>query len=91
MCSLLQAAVYDYMLMSLVPLIFVRDLRMWWLLGLTWCLMGVVTQLPAAEAAIDWGYNALSVVLVVYLAVALALRTFIWREPDGPCLAGTDA
>jgi hypothetical protein len=88
--ALLQAAVYDYMLMSLVPLIFARDLRMWWLLGLTWGLMGAVTQLPAAEAATDWGYNAISVVMAVYLTGTLVLRTFIWREPDGPCLAGSD-
>jgi len=83
--------VYDYMLMSLVPLIFARDRRMWWVLGLAWILMIIVIQLPASEAALDWGYNAISVILAVYLAGTLALRTFIWREPDGPCLADSDA
>jgi hypothetical protein len=82
-----QAAAYDYVLMSLVPLIFVRDQRMWWVLGLTWSLLCVVIQLPAAEAAYDWGYSAISVILAVYLTGTLALRTFIWREPNGSCLA----
>ncbi len=80
--AFLQAASYDYVLMSLVPLIFARDQRMWWVLGLTWSLICVVIQLPAAEAAQDWGYNAISVILAVYLAGALALRTFLWREPS---------
>jgi hypothetical protein len=88
---LLHASVYDFMLMSLVPLIFVRDQRMWWVLGLTWGAICVVMQLPPAEAAMDWGYNAISVVLAVYFAAALALRTFIWREPDRPFLAGSSA
>jgi len=83
---LLQISVYDYMLMSLVPLIFARDQRMWWVLGLTWILICVVIQLPAAEAAYDWGHNVISLVLAAYLAGTLALRTFIWREPDGHCL-----
>ena len=85
--AFLQVAVYDYVLMSLVPFIFARDQRMWWVLGLTWGLICVVIQLPAAEAAYDWGYNAISVILAVYLAGTLALRTFIWREPDGSRLA----
>jgi hypothetical protein len=63
---------------------------MWWVLGLTWGLIGVVIHLPAAGAALDWGYNVISVILAVYLAGTLALRTFIWREPDGSCLAGSD-
>jgi hypothetical protein len=79
--ALLQAAAYDYVLMSLVPLIFASDQRMWWVLGLAWSLVCVVIQLPAAEAAQDWGYTAISVILAVYLAGTLALRTFIWREP----------
>ena len=86
---LLHAAVYDYMLLSLVPLIFARDQRMWWVLGLTWGAICVVVQLPPAEAAMDWGYNAISVVLAVYLAAVLALRTFIWRESEGSVLAGS--
>jgi hypothetical protein len=77
--------------MSLVPLIFARDQRMWWVLGLTWGLICVVIQLPAAEAAQDWGYNAISVILAVYLAGTLALRTFIWREPDAHCPPHTDS
>ncbi len=76
-----QAAAYDYLLMSLVPFIFAKDQRMWWVLGLTWGLICVVIQLPAAEAAQDWGYAAISVILAVYLAGTLALRTFIWRKP----------
>jgi hypothetical protein len=88
--ALLHVAVYDYVLMSLIPLIFARDQRMWWVLGLTWGLIGVVIHLPAAGAALDWGYNVISVILAVYLAGTLALRTFIWREPDGSCLAGSD-
>ncbi len=88
---LLHASVYDFMLMSLVPLIFVRDQRMWWILGLTWGAICVVIQLPPAEAAMDWGYNAISVVLAGYFAAALALRTFIWRESDGSFLAGSSA
>jgi hypothetical protein len=83
-CVLLQAAVYDYVLMSLVPLIFARDRRMWWMLGLTWGLICIAIQLPAAEAAKDWGHNIISVIVVVYLAGTLALRAFIWREPNGP-------
>jgi hypothetical protein len=79
--AFLQASSYDYVLMSLVPFIFARDQRMWWVLGLTWGLICVVIQLPAAEVAQDWGYNAISVVLAVYLAGTLALRAFIWREP----------
>ncbi len=79
--TLFKAASYDYMLMSLVPLIFARDQRMWWVLGLTWVLICVVIQLPAAEAAYDWGYNVISIILAIYLAGALALRAFIWREP----------
>jgi hypothetical protein len=77
--------------MSLVPFIFVRDQRMWWLLGLAWGLICVVIQLPAAEAAYDWGYNVISLILAAYLAGALALRTFIWREPNGSCLACSDS
>jgi hypothetical protein len=88
---LLQATAYDYVLMSLVPLIFARDQRMWWVLGLTWSLICVVIQLPAAEAAYDWGYCAISVVLGAYLAGTLALRAFIWHEPDGPRLACSDS
>jgi hypothetical protein len=91
MYVLLQVTVYDYVLMSLVPFIFARDQRMWWVLGLTWSLICVVIQLPAAEAAYDWGYSAISVVLGVYLAGTLALRTFIWREPDGSRLARSDS
>jgi hypothetical protein len=91
MYVLLQVTVYDYVLMSLVPFIFARDQRMWWVLGLTWSLICVVIQLPAAEAAADWGYSAISVVLGVYLAGTLALRTFIWREPDGSRLARSDS
>jgi hypothetical protein len=64
---------------------------MWWVLGLTWCLICVVIQLPAAEVAYDWGYSAISVIFAVYLAGTLALRTFIWREPDGSCLARSDS
>ena len=64
---------------------------MWWMLGLTWALICIATQLPAAEAAQDWGHNAISVIVVVYLAVTLALRTFIWREPNGSCLPRTDS
>jgi hypothetical protein len=79
--AFLQAAAYDYVLMSLIPLMFARDQRMWWVLGLTWVLIGIVIQLPAAEAAYDWGYNVISIILAVYLAGALALRAFIWREP----------
>jgi hypothetical protein len=89
--ALLQVAVYDYVLMSLVPFIFVRDQRMWWVLGLTWGLICVVIQLPAAEAAYDWGYNVISLILAVYLAGTLALRAFIWREPNGSCLACSDS
>jgi hypothetical protein len=85
----LQVAVYDYVLMSLVPFIFARDLRMWWVFGLTWGLICVVIQLPAAEAAYDWGHSAISVILAVYLAGTLALRAFIWREPNEPCLVAT--
>ena len=84
--ALLQATVYDYVLMSLVPFIFARDQRMWWLLGLTWILICVVTRLPAAEAAFDWGHNLISIILAVYLAGTLVLRTFIWRDPGGSCL-----
>jgi len=91
MYALLQVTVYDYVLMSLVPFIFARDRRMWWVLGLTWGLICVVIQLPAAEAAYDWGYSAISVILAVYLAGTLALRTFIWREPDGSRLACSDS
>jgi hypothetical protein len=87
----LHLTVYDYVVMSLVPFIFARDQRMWWVLGLTWCLICVVIQLPAAEAATDWGYNAISVILAVYLAGTLALRTFVWREPDGSRLARSDS
>jgi hypothetical protein len=83
-CALLQPAVYDYVLMSLIPLIFARDQRMWWVLGLTWGLICVVIQLPAAEAARDWGHNVISVILAIYFTVTLALRAFIWREPNGP-------
>jgi hypothetical protein len=83
--------VYDYVLMSLVLFIFARDQRMWWVLGLTWGLICVVIQLPAAEAAHDWGYNVISLILAVYLVGTLALRTFIWREPDAPCLPRTDS
>jgi hypothetical protein len=68
--------------MSLVPLIFARDQRMWWVLGLSWIAIGVVIQLPAAESAYDWGFNAISIALAAYLAETLALRAFIWREPD---------
>jgi hypothetical protein len=64
---------------------------MWWVLGLTWSLICVVIQLPAAEAAYDWGYCAISVVLGAYLAGTLALRAFIWHEPDGPRLACSDS
>jgi hypothetical protein len=63
---------------------------MWWILGLTWGLICVVTQLPAAAAAKDWGYSAISVVVAVYLVGTLTLRTFIWREPDASALATTD-
>ena len=59
--------------------------------GLTWGLFCVVIQLPAAEAATDWGYSAISVIMAVYLVGTLALRTFIWREPDGSCLARSDS
>ncbi|MBW2542278.1 MAG: DUF2029 domain-containing protein [Deltaproteobacteria bacterium] len=83
---LLQVAVYDYVLMSLVPLIFARDQRMWWVLGLTWLAICLVIQLPASKAAYDWGFNAISVVLAAYLAGTLALRAFVWREPDLPDL-----
>jgi len=91
MYALLQVTVYDYVLMSLVPFIFARDQRMWWVLGLTWGVICVVAQLPAAEIAYDWGYSAISVILGVYLAGTLALRTFIWREPDGSGLARSDS
>jgi hypothetical protein len=87
----LQVASYDYMLMSLIPIIFAKDQRMWWVLGLTWSLICVVIQLPAAEAAYDWGYNVISIILAVYLAGTLALRTFIWREPGGSGLAGSES
>jgi len=80
--AVLQVAVYDYMLMSLIPLIFVRDQRMWWVLGLAWIAICVVIQLPASESAFDWGFNSISVVLGVYLAATLALRAFIWRAPE---------
>jgi len=86
--ALLQVAVYDYMLMSLVPLIFARDQRMWWALGLTWITIGFVVQFPAAEAAYDWGYNVISLVLAVYLVGVLVLRTFVWREPGDSLVAG---
>ncbi len=84
--ALLQVAVYDYMLMSLVPLVFARDRRMWWVLGLTWLSICVAIQLPAAEAAYDRGYTIISVLLAVYFACVLALRSFAWREPDRPAL-----
>ncbi|MBW2691257.1 MAG: DUF2029 domain-containing protein [Deltaproteobacteria bacterium] len=86
---LLQVAVYDYMLLSLVPLIFARDQRMWWVLGLSWIAICVVIQLPASESAFDWGFNAISVVLAAYLAGTLALRAFIWREPERAALSRT--
>jgi hypothetical protein len=89
--TLSQAAAYDYMLMSLVPFMFARDQRMWWVAGLTWLVICVVTQLPAAGAATDWGYSAISVVFAIYLVVTLALRAFLWRESDSPCLPGSDA
>jgi hypothetical protein len=88
---LLQLAVYDYMLMSLIPFIFARDQRMWWVLGLAWLLICVVIQLPTAEAVYDWGYNIISIILAIYLAVTLALRTFIWREPNGSSLTCPDS
>jgi hypothetical protein len=91
MFTFLHLAVYDYVVMSLVPFIFARDQRMWWVLGLTWGLICVVIQLPAAEVAYDWGYSAISVILAVYLAGTLALRAFIWREPGGSCLARSDS
>lgn len=59
---------------------------MWWVLGLSWIAICVVIQLPAAEFAYDWGFNAISMVLAVYLVATLALRTFIWREPGPPGL-----
>ncbi len=89
--ALLQATVYDYVLLSLVPFLFASDRRMWWLLGLTWIAFGVVIQLPSSEAAYDWGHCVLSVVLGVYLAAALALRAFVWREPRGPHPLGADS
>jgi hypothetical protein len=88
---LLQLAVYDYVLMSLIPFIFARDQRMWWVLGLAWGLICVVIQLPTAEAVYDWGYNIISIILAIYLAVTLALRTFIWREPNGSSLTCPDS
>jgi hypothetical protein len=59
---------------------------MWWVLGLSWIAICVVIQLPAAEPAYDWGFNAISIALAAYLAGTLALRAFIWREPDPPGL-----
>jgi hypothetical protein len=91
MYVLLQGTVYDYVLMSLIPFIFARDHRMWWVLGLTWSLICVVIQLPTANVAYDWGYNVISVILGIYLAGTLALRTFIWREPAESCLACSDS
>jgi hypothetical protein len=87
--ALLQVAVYDYMLLSLVPLIFARDQRMWWVLGLTWLAIGVIIQLPASVSAYDWGFNAISIALAAYLVGTLALRAFIWREPERTALSRT--
>jgi len=89
--ALFQVTVYDYVLMSLIPFIFAKDQRMWWALGLTWVLICVVIQLPAAEAAVDWGHNVISVILAVYLTATLALRTFIWREPNDSCQPRADS
>jgi hypothetical protein len=63
---------------------------MWWVLGLTWGMICVIALLPAAWAAKDWGYCAISVTLAAYLVVTLTLRTFIWREPKGLALATTE-
>jgi hypothetical protein len=90
MFTFLQVTAYDYVLMSLIPLIFARDQRMWWVVGVTWGVMCVIALLPVAWAANDWGYCAISVTLAAYLVVTLTLRTFIWREPKGLALATTD-
>jgi len=89
--ALLLATVYDFVLLSLVPFFFARDLRMWWLLGLSWLLFCVVIHLPASEAANDWGYCVLSVILGAYLVVTLALRAWVWRRPRGPLLFVADS
>jgi hypothetical protein len=79
---------YDYLMLSLVPLIFCDDRRMWQLLALTWISIGAINFLPAARESINWGYLAISIVVAIYFATALTLRAFAWRDsshgPFGP-------
>ncbi len=73
-------SVYDYLILSVVPLIFYDDRRMWQLLTLAWTFIGAVNFLPAARASLDWGYLTISIVVGIYFATALALRAFVWRS-----------
>jgi hypothetical protein len=70
---------YDYAVLSLVPLIFCNDRRMWQLLTLTWIIIGAINFLPAARGSIDWGYLTISIVVAIYFATTLTLRAFKWR------------
>jgi hypothetical protein len=67
---------YDYLVLSLVPLIFCDDRRMWQLVTLTWIIIGAINFLPAARESIHWGYWAISIVVAIYFATALTLRAF---------------
>ncbi|MFP8880571.1 MAG: hypothetical protein VCE43_14615, partial [Myxococcota bacterium] len=84
-------SVYDYLVLSVVPLIFYADRRMWQLLTLSWIVIGAINFLPAARESMDWGYRAISIVVAIYFATALALRAFAWRGPSAGALPGTVA
>ncbi|MGE4607424.1 MAG: glycosyltransferase 87 family protein, partial [Myxococcota bacterium] len=84
-------SVYDYLVLSVVPLIFYADRRMWQLLTLSWIVIGAINFLPAARESMDWGYRAISIVVAIYFATALAVRAFAWRGPSAGALPGTVA
>jgi len=82
-------SVYDYLVLSVVPLIFYDDRRMWQLLTVAWITIGAVNFLPAARASLDWGYLTISIIVATYFAAALALRAFVWRDSSASTLPAT--
>ena len=79
-----QVAVYDYVTLTLVPLLFWRDQFVWKWLGISWIVVCLFSYVLGSAASLDWGYRWINVILAVYFAGMLAWFAFAReRAPSG--------
>ncbi|MFP8880719.1 MAG: hypothetical protein VCE43_15440, partial [Myxococcota bacterium] len=70
---------YDYMFLSVVPLMFRKDPRLWQILVLAWVVIAWHSFITTSAIAVDWGYKQISLTIWFYLLITFA---WIWHRPD---------